>query len=1434
MSKKNLLLCTAAATVLLFGTHYNLHAESLEVSTGTSEVSNKTYETIHAKAGGKIIGKNLTIIGNKNSQGSNSLNDFVVTAEGANSSIELDNTTIKGTNPGILLGLEAKDGASIKMIGGSIATSSGIAASFKNSKNDGNKLENVTISGSSKIYVNKSTLTLNRVTVGSASDTLLIDALRLDNASIVTVSGGSFYGTVYSNSGSIITLKDNVKIKSHNFGLISESRGLISHPTKVTMTGGEVTGEHIALHTLSGHIDVTDVVLKTGGEGTGANSAGSNGIINLQNTTIEEAKIGLDAHVDGAISMTGGSITVSEIGASFTESKNDQNKLEGVKITSNSKDKPLSVGINADQESSVTLKDVTVTKAEKAISANNNSQVTVSGGVFEAEQEAVYAKQGSTIALNDNVTVTSENNGLHADGEKSQINMTEGEVTGKKAALLAENSGYIDVTDITLTAYNEGTGVSAIGPNSMINLHEKATIKEAKIGLEAKDNGVIQMTGGSITVSQIGASFENSKNDQNKLENVVIASSSDDKPIITGVSADKKSTVALKNITVQNAEKALFAHDHSQITLMGGGFFGGEILAKQDSTIALNDNVTVTSENNGLHADGEKSQITMTGGEVTGKKAALLAENSGYIDVTNVVLKTGDEGTGASAIGPNSMINLHEKATIKEARIGLEAKDNGVIQMTGGSITVSQIGASFENSKNDQNKLENVVIASSSDDKPIITGVSADKKSTVALKNITVQNAEKALFAHDHSQITLTGGGSLGGEILAKQDSTIALNNNVTVTSENNGLHADGEKSQITMTGGTIKAKEAAFVTKDGGHIDVSDISAKAQHNGIRFDGSKNDQTSEINLTNTDLLVEDGTGIVANNSSNAKLNLKDSKINADQLFVGKTHDTLKSDQIFTLTAQNSLLQGGARNDENGRTTFDLKNNTTWFVKTSTQEKDDEGNLFDIAQRARSDVSVLHLNDSKIIFQKPTENHYHTLHIGSGKPETQAVYNATGDAEIYFNAEWSDGAAIADQKTDRLLIHGDVSGTTTIYVTGNLKGGITASDFNPSNTSGVSLIQVSGNTDENSFKLTSGDIQTMGSPYKYRLAAYGPTSSYGVANETQNLLGENDHFWDFRLQRFLLPQVSSYLAMPNALFYAGFIDMAKQSTLLADLRTTGLAREEEKKNKGFFLSSYGSIATLSSQYDYETNIRYAATQAGFTASTQYGKNATLYWGLIGTYGQLSLTPKDIEDADKSTLNKWSITAYGSIERNCGFYIDTLFSYGIWKGNIATALAKNTTKVDDIKMLIASTTIGQKLTTHIKDLTFEPQAQLVYQRLIFNTFTDADNLKVDIGEPHQWLLRIGGRLTKTIVDTQKERALSFYGKLNLLQTFGDDHTIQISDTFPLDPVGPAIEGGLGINVKLSRSLALHGDINYRKKLQKTGISGTNFSGGIRYQF
>ncbi|WP_212113099.1 autotransporter domain-containing protein, partial [Bartonella queenslandensis] len=279
------------------------------------------------------------------------------------------------------------------------------------------------------------------------------------------------------------------------------------------------------------------------------------------------------------------------------------------------------------------------------------------------------------------------------------------------------------------------------------------------------------------------------------------------------------------------------------------------------------------------------------------------------------------------------------------------------------------------------------------------------------------------------------------------------------------------------------------------------------------------------------------------------------------------------------------------------------------------------------------------------------------------------------------------------------------------------------------------------------------------------------------------------------------QMASYLVMPNALFYSGLTDIAKQNALLANLRTSVVGKQQEKQN-GFFLYTYGSTGTLSSenaphQYGYSgAHLRYAALQGGVNFAALEGHNTTTHLGLVGTYGQLSFTPKDMQDAGKSTLDKWSLTAYGTIQHDNGFYIDTLLSYGIIKGDITNALIGTTAKLKNAKMLSISTTVGKQFATGIQGVTFEPQAQLAYQHLMFDTIKDADNLTIDMQNPSQWLIRVGGRLTKAI-STENSRPMSFYGKVNLIKTFGDDQAIHIDKDYKRDPSGTSLEGGVGIN-------------------------------------
>ncbi|WP_375643557.1 MULTISPECIES: autotransporter outer membrane beta-barrel domain-containing protein [unclassified Bartonella] len=319
---------------------------------------------------------------------------------------------------------------------------------------------------------------------------------------------------------------------------------------------------------------------------------------------------------------------------------------------------------------------------------------------------------------------------------------------------------------------------------------------------------------------------------------------------------------------------------------------------------------------------------------------------------------------------------------------------------------------------------------------------------------------------------------------------------------------------------------------------------------------------------------------------------------------------------------------------------------------------------------------------------------------------------------------------------------------------------------------------------------------------------------------------------------LTPQEESSLVMPIAMFSVGFSDVNNQNILLDNMQIT-MFEPKDHPERSVFLSSYGNKSTFSSKVQAEqdgvqADIRYAALQAGATLIALKDKNISSNFGLFGTYGKLSFTPKNKESFQKNMFDKWSLTAYGNIQHDSGIYASAFLSYGIFKEDNATALIKHTSKVKNSKTLGAAATIGQKLSTSLEGVILEPQAQLVYQRLMLgslsdrssfsdddNSKSDGDNSKIDISKPHQWLIRIGGRLTQN-----KGHALSFYGKLNMINTF--------SENFPFAAMESLIEGGFGIQAHLSQNIELHSDLSYQHKLKKDGISAINISAGMRYHF
>ena len=266
----------------------------------------------------------------------------------------------------------------------------------------------------------------------------------------------------------------------------------------------------------------------------------------------------------------------------------------------------------------------------------------------------------------------------------------------------------------------------------------------------------------------------------------------------------------------------------------------------------------------------------------------------------------------------------------------------------------------------------------------------------------------------------------------------------------------------------------------------------------------------------------------------------------------------------------------------------------------------------------------------------------------------------------------------------MLIAGNASGSSSVIVNAYGSGAFTSVDT-PSATHGISLIQVAGNSSVGAFTLPSGYV-TGGTPYQYQLYAFGPGSPNGAAAAGQSLVGNAGSQWDYRLENVYVspegpvtptepvppesrpevaPQVPAYIALPTALFGAGFQDIDNLHRRLGEIRDdqlTGLAPAAE-----LFVRGYGSQLNYTSNrsftdFGFNSTQDYAAVQFGANYIVYNGANGTLRAGLAAMFGQLWYQPHALDGASSGKFNTDTLAGTLTWQSTAGWYVDAIVSGG----------------------------------------------------------------------------------------------------------------------------------------------------------------------------
>ncbi|MBB5073945.1 outer membrane autotransporter protein [Bartonella callosciuri] len=860
------------------------------------------------------------------------------------------------------------------------------------------------------------------------------------------------------------------------------------------------------------------------------------------------------------------------------------------------------------------------------------------------------------------------------------------------------------------------------------------------------------------------------------------------KPVSAVLAEENAEIVLSKQSTVQSTLIGLEAQRGGKVKMTDGtinAHYAG-VLVGRGSSVDLGDtkiSVSGSSAVAGLVSNG--GQIAMNSGSITlTNGAAVRSELQGYIKLDKVDIIVKKEQTGS---------NTEEVS----GRAAFLLSDNSSVDFTNGNVVTDA----------------NAVWVRGDDDGAVGTGASRRKRSSDDVRSS--MNRANIEF----SKILVEGDRSYGiyfDRVVRQEGDTQNPNQEVISGSSVNHLGVG-----TSVEKGTV-VKRHAVLPQEKTPIGIM---------------------GAVSLKRTAFEVPESVAIYGNNS-HGRVSLE-----SNTTLSGDTLLSAENNSNISVSVDSSMIVGGARVDKSSYAKLDFLNGSGWILKRSVHKNSSslEATCMD------SCVSSVSLVDSMIEFVSEGSG-YQTLHIGSGKGR---VYEARGFASIHLNARLNPHDPSDSQVTDRLLIHGDVSGKTIVHVNA-VSGSAEENKNNARDAHSVSIIQVYGKAERDSFRLNGNYVALQNSPYKYTLRSYSPEMTSKQEHINQKFMKDGGKFWNFRLEnqyvksggfsanivpdervvRSVVPQVPTYLILPNTLFHAGLMDINNQSKQLEIQRSTSSGMLEVRENPALYLRGYGGSYRYDSdlsalEYGYGGELDYKGVEAGVLLQTIENADIAMSFGVMGSYGKLSLQPLEVEQSLKSAFDKWTATAYGSVQHELGFYVDGLFSYGLLKGDVLT-LARGKTATLKGNPLSVSLAGGQTFAMGYEGFVLDPQVQVVYQYLQFDKASDIDKFDIEMGKLDQWVARVGGRLTKNPAGSEGVNAVAFYGKLYLVHGFGGKQSVHFKDAFQLGAFGSALEAGLGFNAKLLPKFSLHGDIVYQHKLNKVGFSGASFSGGVRYQF
>ncbi|EOT5623669.1 autotransporter outer membrane beta-barrel domain-containing protein [Escherichia coli] len=670
-------------------------------------------------------------------------------------------------------------------------------------------------------------------------------------------------------------------------------------------------------------------------------------------------------------------------------------------------------------------------------------------------------------------------------------------------------------------------------------------------------------------------------------------------------------------------------------------------------------------------------------------------------------------------------------------------------------------------------------------------------------------------------------------EVISRAD--LKMNGGSIITNGINsyGAYANGKKAYINLDYVALETGDhgSYAVAIRQGNIDIKNSSITTK--GTKAPIAKIYNGGELFFSNVTAVSEQDKGIsidASNIDSQAKIALSSVELSSalDSIDVNKTTTNLSILNRSIITPCNNILVNNAGGDLNIISSNSTLNGATKLVSGTTTLKLSENTIWNM----KGDSVVTHLTNSDSIIN---------LSYDDGQTFTQGKTLTVKGNYVGNNGQLNIRTVLGDDKsaTDRLIVEGNTSGSTTVYVKN--AGGSGAATLN-----GIELITVHGDeSPADAFR--QGDARIAAGAFEYQLKQQGKNwylTSYQSVNEEDNSSEGNSESTETPTP-VLRPEAGSYvanLAAANTLFVMRLNDRAGETRYIDPVT------EQERSSRLWLRQIGGHNAWRDSNGQLRTTSHRYVSQLGADLLTG-GFTDSDSWrlGVMAGYARdYNSTHSSVSDyRSKGSVRGYSAGLYATwfaddISKK-GAYIDAWAQYSWFKNSVkGDELAYESYSAKGATVSLEAGygfALNKSFGLEAAKYTwiFQQQAQAIWMGVDHNAHTEANGSRIENDANNNIQTRLGFR---TFIRTQEKNS-GPHG--DDFEPFVEMNWIHNSKDFAVSMNGVKVEQDgarnlgeikLGVNGNLNPAASVWGNVGVQ--LGDNGYNDTAVMVGLKYKF